>query len=142
MNSIEKEFSPVLKSALEKGLVNFEGYNVESVFEPIAVFRKLRGSAVQEDDFKSQAELFGEGKLSKWPNNSDEKCIGNYSCSFFSNFLQLKKRFPSKRKYTFAKGNLIQTHGLICREKDSHIHCWVYQDAKIKDYFEVYNEER
>lgn len=143
MESIEIEkFSPVLKSALESNLVSFEGCNVERDFEPVAVFRKLRGTTLQDDDFKSQAELMGESKLSKWPNNSNEKSIGNYSCSFFSNLLQLKKRFPSKRNYTFARGNLMQSHGIIRRGKESHIECWVYQNANIKESFEVYNEGR
>lgn len=136
---IEK-FSSVLQTALKNGLVCFEDCDVELDFEPIVVYRKLRKSAIQEDDFKSQAELMGEGKLDKWPNVGGENCIGNYSCSFFSNFSQLKSCFSSKRNYSFAKGNLMPVHGVIRRGEKTHIDCWVYQDSNIKECFEVYNE--
>lgn len=136
--SFFEKFSLVLRLALERGLVSFDGHDVKYDYSPINVFRKLKGNSVQDDDFKSQAELYGEGLLSRWPNNSNaEMDIGNYSCSFFDNLENLKKLFSHKRNYTFAKGILKKEHGAICYESGGHIHCWCYENSNIKESFEV-----
>ena len=136
--SIYAKFPSVLRSALEQHLVYFDNFFVELDFAPFCVFRRVKGTEVSENDFKSQAELYSDGKLTCWPNNSDaERDIGNYSCSFFENLKMLKKFFKSSKNH-FAKGMLEPKYGPISREQgSSHVHCWLYEESNIKEAFEV-----
>lgn len=130
-------FPSFLKMALAERLVSFDGRNVETNFEPVCVFRKLRGTSVEDYDFLSHAERQGLEKLHKWPHKND---LSYYSCSFFTDLAELKSCFNSKKQLTFARGQLNKTHGAISRGVSSHIDCWLYENSKIKENFEVCHE--
>ncbi|MBO6055366.1 MAG: hypothetical protein J6P84_00075 [Alphaproteobacteria bacterium] len=137
-SSIYAKFPSVLRSALEQCLVCFGNLSVEFEFASFCVFRRVKGTVISENDFKSQAELYSDGQLQRWPNNTDaERDIKNYSCSLFENLTVLKKIFNSKRNH-FAKGILEPKHGAISRDSEStHVHCWLYEQSNIKENFEV-----
>lgn len=136
-NEILSRFSPLLKEALSERLVSFESISVEIDFEPIYVFRKLRGSSVEDYDFKSHAERVGKEKINKWPHKND---INYYNCSFFTNLDFLKSIFNRSKSPFFACGTINKTHGVIHRDKDFHIGCWLFENSNIKDCFNVIQE--
>lgn len=132
------KFPCVLKSALLKGEVAFDEAHTLIEYSKIDVYRGITrekddNSEISKDDFLSYAEL------GRKPARGRKADIGWYSCSFYTekDELELALKLPRFNK-KISKGFIKKENGPIRKsEKDSHIHCWLYEDSDVEKAFKV-----
>jgi hypothetical protein len=133
------KFRDVLQKALDNKTVTLDS-SIEYKYEEIKVYRgitrpdKVR-TDLNENDFLSQMEKSKKARGMK----VDERDIGSYSCSVFTDAKDLERAlfFPKPTKFIAeseisSDGNYF---GPIRKDKTTHIDLWLEKNAKPWEIF-------
>jgi hypothetical protein len=132
-----KRFRRVLQNALEKGVTLIPNDMIWIYDDIVYVYRAVKITEGKQEitieDFIPQAEIPSIANRSSF----DEADIENYGTSFNTDLemLNIILHMPRRNK-RIAKGTLKMEYGPIVID-ESHIMCFLYEDAHIEDEFEV-----
>ena len=139
------KFRDVLQKALDNKTVTLDS-SIEYKYEEIKVYRGITRkdktpSDLNENDFLSQMEKSKKARGMK----VDERDIGSYSCSVFTDAKDLERAlfFPKPTKFIAESKISSDTNyfGPIGRDDSSHINLWLEADAKPWEIFQYILQE-